>query len=241
MKHRKIAKLMVTDVAFVRVDTPFKDVVRLLDDRRLSGVPVVDADRRVVGMVSTSDLLCKESQHEPSGWLARLVRPSSWRARTKAEAVTAGQLMSTPAITVRLGTSLVHAAKLLEEHRITRLPVVDSTGRLVGIVARGDLLRVFLRPDKAIAEEIVHEAFERELGMTVTPATVSVDVRDGVVTLSGEVEFRSQIPAAVAVARRVDGVVDVVSNLTWLVDDRHGRPVGPDTTDILLAVRRGIR
>ncbi|HET9138138.1 CBS domain-containing protein [Actinophytocola sp.] len=241
MKHSKITDLMVREVAWVRTDTPFKEVAELLKDRRVNGMPVVDDDHRVVGVVSIMDLLPKESEHEPSGLLARLALPSRRQARAKAQATVAGELMTAPAITVGEDESVVHAAKLLEQHQITRLPVVDGAGRLVGILGRGDMLQVFLRPDEDVRDEVVHEIFEHELGMTVTPATVSVRVRDGVVHLSGQLEYRSQIPAAVALTHQVDGVIDVIEDLTWTTDDRHGRPGMPDTTQAHLAVRRNIR
>lgn len=241
MKHRKIATLMTTDVAVVRPDTPFKQVARTLEQRGISGVPVVDARYRVLGVVSAADLLPKESLHEPPGLVARLVRSRRRRGWSKARATAAADLMTTPAITVGFDADVVQAAKLMDQHKITRLPVVDGDGQLAGIVACADLLRVFLRPDTAIATEIRHEVFERELGLTIAPATVTVLVREGVVTLSGQLEYRSQIPAAVALARRVDGVVAVVDELTWHLDDRHAELVAPDTTDVIATVRRAIR
>jgi CBS-domain-containing membrane protein len=241
MKHRKVVSLMAMDVAVVSPDTPFKQVARMLASRRVNGMPVVDAGRRVLGVVSTADLLINESRHEPRGPLVRLASVLRWRARAKARATVAGELMTAPAITVGADADVVQAARLLEQHKINRLPVVDGDGRLLGIVGRAELLRVFLRPDEEIAAEIVHEVFERELGITVTPATVQVKVRDGVVTMSGELGYRSQIPTAVALARRVDGVIDVLAELTWHVDDQHGRLAQLDTTEAVAAVRRTIR
>jgi CBS domain-containing protein len=227
---------MATDVAVVRPDTPFKQVARILTNRRVSGMPVVDADHRVLGVLSTADLLIKESRTEPSGPFARLASVLRWRARAKAGARTAGELMTTPAITIGVDADVVRAAKLLEQHKINRLPVVDDDGRLVGVVGRAELLRVFLRPDDEIAAEIVHE-----LGSTLMPVEVAVTVTDGVVTLSGELQYRSQIPAAAALARRADGVVDVLTKLTWQADDEHRRPIRSDITEATSAARSNIR
>jgi CBS domain-containing protein len=190
-------------------------------------------------MVSTADLLLKESRLD-SGRLARL-SPFGGRRRAKAAATLARDLMTTPAVTVGVDADVVDAAKLLEQHKITKLPVIDADGRLVGILGRGDLLRVFLRQDTAIAAEIEHEVFEHELGTPTTPAAISVRVRDGVVTLRGQLDFGSQIPSAIALTRRVDGVIAVISELTCQVDDRHPTPEGPDTTDAIFTVRRNVR
>jgi CBS-domain-containing membrane protein len=153
----------------------------------------------------------------------------------------AGELMSAPAITIGDDADVVQAAKLLERHKINRLPVVDGDGRLVGIVGRAELLSVFLRPDEEIAAEIVHEILERELCIKLSSTSVQVEVRDGVVTLSGELQYRSQIPAAVALARRVDGVIDVHADLTWQVDDQYRQSLQPGAIDALSAARRNIR
>jgi CBS domain-containing protein len=240
MKHRKVTNLMAGDVISVSPGTPFKEVARLLDEHGLSGMPVVDAEHRVLGVVSTTDLLLKESRPQPPGVVARLFRFGG-RQRAKAAARVAADLMTAPAVTVGVDADVVDAARSMEQHKITRLPVVDGDGRLVGIVGRGDLLRVFLRPDDDIAAEVMHEVFEHELGAPIAPATVSVKVRDGVLTLRGELEYRSQVPATIALARRVDGVVAVVSEVTWQVDDRQSTPADPDTTEAVSTFRRNIR
>ena len=124
-------------------------------------------------------------------------------------------------MTVSADASVAEAARLPTHHGIKRLLVVDEAGRLVGIVSAGDLLRVFLRPDRELAEEIGREVFERGLGVVVNPATVHVEVREGVATLRGEPEYRSTAQAAVGLTRNVDGIVDVVDELTFAADDTH--------------------
>ena len=232
MRHRKIVNVMTTDVATVREDTPFKDVVRILDQRDVSAVPVVDADHRVLGIVSNADLLPKQSaqdpseSHSPVAWFQR-----HWD-RTRTEATTAGELMTTPAITIGPDDTVVDAAKLLDKHVIKRLPVVDGNGTLVGIVSRRDLLTVFLRTDEDIADEIAVHVFERNLDTVVNPATVAVEVHDGVVTLRGALERKSMVPIAETLTRRVDGVVDVHAHLTFHYDDTHIHIPGPMVVDI---------
>jgi CBS domain-containing protein len=125
--------------------------------------------------------------------------------------------MTAPAITVQPGVSLVTAAKRMEEKHIKRLPVLNETGRLVGIVSRRDLLKMYLRPDREVRDEVV-EGVLRTL-LWIDPLTVEVEVVDGVVTLTGEVDRKSTAQIAAHVTKRVPGVVLVVENLSWTYDD----------------------
>jgi len=216
---------MTTEVVVVHAQTPFKEVVRALDHDRISGVPVVDGDGVLVGVVSEADLLRNGLARDGRGGVARLARRWLGLGRSgKPAGVAARDLLTSPAVTVTADASVAEAARLLDRHGIKRLPVVDGAGRLVGIVSAGDLLRVFLRPDRELAHEISREVFERGLGVVVNPATVQVDVREGVATLRGELEYRSTAQAAVALARSVDGIVDVEDELAFAVDDTHHQP-----------------
>jgi len=138
-------------------------------------------------------------------------------ARAKAAGDTAAELMTAPAVTVGPEVSVAEAAKLLDRHGIKRLPVVDDAGRLVGIASRADLLKVFLRSDEDIHREVLEDVLRHT--MWVDPDAFTVEVRDGVVTLMGPLEFRSLIPIAVRLVHGVDGVVDVVDRLWFEVDD----------------------
>ncbi|MFI9749712.1 CBS domain-containing protein [Streptomyces collinus] len=193
---------MTSDVVQACRTTPFKEVVRLLDHHRISGLPVVDDDDKVLGVVSGTDL----------------VRAQANRAgRDPAHAVTAQDLMSAPAITVHPEQSVPDAARLMERRGVERLPVVDEEDRLIGIATRRDLLRVFLRTDDDIRRQVTEEVLVGGLGLP--PDAVRVSVRDGVVTLDGRVELRSQVPEAVHSVWRLEGVVGVVNGLTFLDDD----------------------
>ncbi|MEV7982278.1 CBS domain-containing protein [Streptomyces sp. NPDC086519] len=220
MKPTKVGAVMVTDVVTAGYGTPFKELVRLLEEHRVSGLPVVDEDGKVIGVVSGTDLMLHQTRdpghdHAHLGGRAR-------RAAVKSNATTASGVMSSPAVTVRSDATVTEAARLMAARRVERLPVVDVQDRLVGIVTRGDLLRVFLRSDK----EIVREVREEVLGNTLwlAPQAIEVTARDGVVTLSGQLERRSEIPVAVGMTRRLDGVVDVVDHLSYRIDDKHLRP-----------------
>ncbi|MHC5909202.1 CBS domain-containing protein [Streptomyces sp. S6] len=219
MKHDMVGSVMTSDVVRTVRDTSFKEVARLLAEHRISGLPVVDGDDKVLGVVSETDLLLRRAAAEPPA-PARLTRAARRRA-AKAKARTAGQLMSWPPVTVHAEDSIAEAARTMAEHHVERLPVLDVEDRLVGIVTRSDLLRVFLRPDPEIRAEIVDEVLVR--GLLLPPFGVDVFVTEGVVTLRGRLERRSDTEIAVAMTRRVDGVVDVLDQLTHRLDDTHNR------------------
>jgi CBS domain-containing protein len=223
MRHRTVEEVMTHQVVTAQRDTPFKTVAALLARNDVSAVPVVDSRNHPVGIVSQADLLRKESaQPDQNG------RPGVWmrpRDRHRAEAETAEGLMTRTVFTARPGWTLVEAAQLMDRHHVKRLPVVDEADALVGIVSRGDLLGVFLRPDGAIRQEIVHDVLQSTL--FVTPGAVQAEVRDGVVTLRGTLARRSLVPIALRLCRAVDGVVAVHDQLSFTFDDRRV-DLGPD-------------
>jgi CBS domain-containing protein len=225
MKHRKVGSVMTMEVVAVAEATPFKEVATLLARHRISGVPVVDDDEKVVGVVSETDLTIRQAQADAES--PRLLRRlSSVRRRSaKAAALTAGQLMSTPPVTVRADDSIARSARTMAQHRIERLPVLDEEDRLVGIVTRRDLLQVFLRRDDDIREEVVQEILVRTLWLT--PQMVEVAVADGVVTLDGELERESEVAIAGHMTAQIDGVVAVVNRLTARYDDSQLQPTSP--------------
>jgi CBS domain-containing protein len=219
----KVADVMSRDVLTVEPQTPLRDVARLLFDRGISGVPVCDGERRVLGVVSEGDILFKE--HDPAsdarrGRLAWLLAPDATQALAKAHAVTAGEAMSTPAITISPYRSVAAAARLMVERGVNRLPVLRD-GVLVGIVSRADLVRAFVRRDDEIAREIREDVLHHALWLE--PNTLEVEVVQGAVKLSGTVPARSDARVVVQAVGRVPGVVTVESALTWNVDDTGGR------------------
>ncbi|MGZ9935000.1 CBS domain-containing protein [Streptomyces sp. NC-S4] len=206
MKHIKVGDLMTDEVVAVVSATSFKDVAKLLAQHDVSGLPVVDDEDRVVGVVSESDLLIRQGTP---------VAPHS-EASSIAE-VTAGEVMSTPAVTVHAEETAADAARLMTRRNVERLPVVDEEDRLVGIVTRRDLLRLFLRPDAEIRRRVIDEVL-RDV-FDVRADSVEVHVLDGVVTLSGAVDRQSQVPVLVRLVERLDGVVAVASSVTGRIDD----------------------
>ncbi|TMR35816.1 CBS domain-containing protein [Nonomuraea zeae] len=216
-----VADVMTTKVVSVTATTPFKDIAEALIAGGISAVPVLDDDNHVIGMVSEADLLRKEEFREQfyrEGYRpplrARLRHP---KGRQKAAGDTAAELMTSPAVTVYPEASAVAAARLMDAHDVKRLAVTDYNGRLQGIVSRRDLVKLFLRGDEEIAAEIRADVLDRELW--VNTEGVHVQVEQGIVTLSGWMEHRTETGIAVRMTARVNGVVDVVDKLTWKTDD----------------------
>ncbi|WP_367325308.1 CBS domain-containing protein [Streptomyces sp. HUAS ZL42] len=200
-----VGDVMTRAVAAVGRRAAFKDIVRIMQDRKVSALPVVDAANRVVGVVSEADLLPKEEFRDSDPDRYTQLRRLSDLA--KAGSVTAEELMTSPALTVQADATLAQAARTMARARVKRLPVVDEGGRLAGVVSRADLLKVFLRDDEEIAEEV-----RREVVAYLFPAPASAvrcEVREGVVVLVGRVRDRSLVPVAARLVRAVEGVVDV--------------------------------
>ncbi|MEU9482291.1 CBS domain-containing protein [Streptomyces decoyicus] len=192
MSHRSVADLMTPHAVVVQRGTPFKEIAHLLDEYDITAVPVLDEDERPVGVVSEADLLRRQ--------IAKL------------GASTAEGIMTSPVVVARPEWSVVEAARTMEKHKVKRLPVVDDAGRLIGVISRSDLVRLFLRRDRAIQEEVLEEVLTRTLG--VPPSAVTVEVADGTVTLTGTLEHENLAPIAVRLCESVDGVVEVVDRLT---------------------------
>jgi CBS domain-containing protein len=224
-----VREVMTTHVVTVRRTTPFKEVAQLLVDNRISGVPVVDVDGTVLGVVSEADFLAKEGgpdaiRHRP---LARLLGESR-RSRAQLEklhATRAADAMTSPAITIEPGRSISEAARIMNEHRINRLPVVDAD-RLVGIITRADLVRAYVRSDDELAEGIREDVIRRMLWLD--PASFAVDVDRGVATISGHVDRRSTAKMVEEAAAAVPGIVEVEASIAWSLDDNR---IGPETSD----------
>lgn len=213
---RTVADVMTRTVVVVNESAPFKEVVRRMQEYRVSAVPVVGADDRLVGIVSEGDLILKE---DPDlGGEHRLFEGRHRRSdRGKAAGLLARELMTTPVVTIRPDESLGEAARLIHRKQVKRLPVVDERGRLLGIVSRADLLKGFLREDGSIAAEIRDDVIRRTLW--IDPDTIRVVVRQGVAHVEGQVERRSLIPVLVRLVGGVEGVVGVDEALSYLLDD----------------------
>ncbi|MER5628212.1 CBS domain-containing protein [Streptosporangium sp. NPDC002544] len=209
----KVSDVMGRTAIAVRQDAGFADIVNVMRRFAVGAVTVIDLDRRPIGVVSQDDLLLKESdtmRHSISIFESSARR----REHEKAAAVVAKDLMTSPAITVTPGMPARDAARLMHDKKIEQLPVIDPvTGRIAGILHRSDLLRVFDRPEAELRAEA--EAVVRDL----TGTDVAISVENGVVTLEGKVEHRSQVVRLIQAIRRLEGVIDVTSRLEHESDD----------------------
>lgn len=223
MHTSRVHNVMTREVVYVNDHTPYKQIARTLLERGVSAVPVLDARCRVRGVVSEADLLEKQA-HLVEGYpehLELLTRRGR-TAQSKAHGVEAADLMTTPAITIDPREDLAHAARLMRRHGVKRLPVVDAYGRLLGIVSRSDLLKPFLRSDDDIRTAVTRNVLAVE--MCINPLSVRVEVRDGVVTLTGEMESEFVARDTVRLVSEVDGVVDVVDHLRYRIEEAAPRP-----------------
>jgi CBS domain-containing protein len=215
--HSLVKDLMTTEVVTVGPATPFKEIVARLAEHQVSAVPVVDDARRVLGIVSEADLLLKEEFPDPDQDVPLFWTKRRRLEREKAAGSTARDLMSVTVVSVSPDATVAEAARRMHRASVKRLPVTGEGGRLVGIVSRSDLLKVFNRPDHAIRCEIMDDLIVGECMMA--PSRFFIHVDDGVVVLQGRVERRSLIPYLVRAVHGVEGVVGVEDRLAYDIDD----------------------
>ncbi|MFH9980084.1 CBS domain-containing protein [Streptomyces sp. NPDC017179] len=207
--HR-VGDVMTRAVVAVGRKALFKDIVERMEQWGVSALPVLEGDGRVIGVVSEADLLPKEEFRDDDP--DRFTQLRRLTDLAKAGAVSAEELMSTPAVTVHTDATLAEAARIMALRHVKRLPVVNTEGVLEGVVSRGDLLKVFLRPDNELADEIRRDVVDVLFPAPVEP--VHIMVTDGVVTLTGRVGESARIPLATRMVRGVEGVVGVDCRLT---------------------------
>jgi CBS-domain-containing membrane protein len=209
-----VRDVMTTRVIWVKKGASFREIAAAFREYRISAFPVIDEDRRVIGVVSEADLLAKQAldggEDGMPGMITGLLRR---REQEKARGVTAGDVMSSPAVTVRPEDTVEHAARLMYTRRVKRLPVVDADGHLVGIIGRADVLSVFDRTDAQIRNEIVTDVLHAEF--LIDPKEFKVRVKDGVVTLEGRAGTAVLGQEIVRRVGHVQGVVAVRDRLSY--------------------------
>jgi CBS domain-containing protein len=220
---KQVEDVMTTDVATVGPATSIVDIVRVILDRRLSGLPVIDDRDRVVGVISEADLLLIE-EYRDSKPPTRFESGHRRAERAKASGTMARD-MTSPAITTPVGTSVFEAARVMHKNGVKRLPVVNTAGKLVGIVTRSDLLKVFVPTDKDIRLSVEYGLLDALWAALSGKVTVAVD--DGVVTLSGRMELRSEVDLLAKLTGSLDGVVSVINRLGFRNDDLEKAPLQP--------------
>jgi CBS-domain-containing membrane protein len=210
--------VMTTRVIWVRKSASFRELAAAFREHRISAFPVVDENLRVIGVVSEADLLAKQAldggEDGMPGMITGLLRR---REQEKARGVTAGDVMTSPAVTVRPEDTVEHAARLMYTRKVKRLPVVDAGGHLVGVISRADVLSVFDRTDAQIRNEIMTDVLHGEF--LIDPKEFTVRVRDGVVTLEGRAGTSVLGQEIARRVRYVQGVVAVRDRLSYTPAD----------------------
>jgi CBS domain-containing protein len=209
----RVAGVMTTPVISVPPEMPLKDVAVILVEHRISGVPVVHSEE-VVGVLSEADIVAGErasASADRKGPLAWLMGGGSETITSRLAARTAGEAMSTPAITIDSWQSAAAAAAMMTEHGVKRLPVLKN-GALVGIISCSDLVRAFARTDAELERDIRENVISR--GLWLSPTEITVEIRGGEVELSGTVDREIDVETLVHQVGRVPGVVSVTPLLT---------------------------
>ncbi|HXV57404.1 MAG TPA: CBS domain-containing protein [Gaiellaceae bacterium] len=219
----QVKDVMTVNVATVGPGATLKQAAETMVRRGVSGLPVVDEEARVLGVVSEADIIVKAAgRPERAGAFGRLFAPAAADERRLA-AETAGDAMTSPAVTVEADESAAEAARLMVEHGVNRLPVLVD-GKLAGIVSRADLVRTFTRPDEETLEEL-RDVLRRILWLE--PDRFELRVEGGKVTVAGRTETRTERQLVEAFAWRVPGVVSVdCARLGWETDDWAARAAG---------------
>jgi len=217
-----VESVMTKDIVTAHESTGFKELVTLMTEHQISGLPVVDHNGRPVGVVTESDTLAKEefdggNTRKP---LLSRERRAHWH---KASGLHATELMTSPAITVLDSSSITVAARMLAEHKVRRLCVVNLAGNLVGVISRRDIISTYLRDDKQILADIREHVFRK--GMWLFPETLTADVEAGEVTLEGEVRNRTTAQVAAQLTQKVPGVVGVHNKIRFEIDDTVTAPL----------------
>lgn len=229
MRALKVKDVMTPTVVVIREDTPFKEIVRLMHEHRVSGLPVLDAEGRLIGIVTEADLLVVEEEPaEPkrSRFIEWFINPGRLaEIEARAEDLRAADIMTRAVVTVDPDMTVRQGAKALLDAGVKRLPVIDEDRRVLGIVSRADLLVPYLRPDQEIAEEIRDDVIFRT--MWLDPLAIEVHVEGGVVRLRGTVDRRSVKEILTELVRRVDGVVSVEDEIGYRWDDRKTKLTAP--------------
>ncbi len=225
--------IMTHDVITIGADGKVAEAANLLLKNKISAVPVVDGDGRVLGIVSEGDLMRRAeagTERRGSWWLALVAEPEGMaRDYVKSHSERVADVMTKPAIVVAEDASVAEIAELLEKKKIKRVPVV-SDGKLAGIVSRANLLQALVaakgRPgaapnvdDAAIRQAVLSELKGREWASIVA---LNVVVADGVVSLWGDIESENQRTALRVAAENVAGVKTVEDHLAIMKPWMYG-------------------
>jgi CBS domain-containing protein len=221
----KVRDIMTTDPISVRGDTLLKEAARIMVRHKVSGLPVIDDDGRLIGIVTEGDFLRREASRDRPYRHSLLDALFGDAEELEAPAETVADVMTDKVVTIGADAGLGEAARLMTTRNIKRLPVVGEGGKLEGIISRADIVNAFTKPDDVIEDEVREDIIRRLLFLD--PDSVDVAVTDGVVRLGGELEHRTEVHLLEELTRRIAGVVRVDSRLTYQIDDRKVQGSNP--------------
>ena len=214
----KVRDIMTTDPVKVTGNTHLKEAARLMVRHRVSGLPVVDEGGKLIGILSEGDFIRREAGRDRPQGISLLDAVFGEGELQPVGAETVAEIMTRSVVTITPEATVGEAARVMGRRNVKRLPVVDLEGELVGIVSRADIVGAFTKPDDVIEDEVREDVIRRLLFLD--PELVQVSVDDGVVTLEGELENRTEAHLLEELSRRIAGVVRVESRLRYKVDDR---------------------
>ena len=196
-----VVDLMTTEVIAVSRDTGLGEAARLMLRNQVSGLPIIEPDGTLAGIITEADFLRLELERQEG---------------KRGQGGMVGDVMSRGVVTVKPEAEIYEAAKIMATQEVKRLPVVDDDDRLLGVISRADIVSLFTRPDDVIEDEIREDLIRRVL--FIDPDGIKVDVANAVVKLSGEVATRSEAKMLEELTNRLDGVLRVESDLSWAGD-----------------------
>jgi CBS domain-containing protein len=212
----KVNDVMTSEVKTISGDEPLKEAARVMVKAGISGLPVVDDNRKVIGIITEADFVSAEADRSWGRQRRRLLANFLGEAEHPKAKTVADSMTKNPH-TVDGSSTVTEAARMMTELRVKRLPVVTPDGTLCGIISRADVMGAFARPDEDLRGEIIDEVVIGVLQLD--PDKLSVDVVDGVVQLDGSVESRTDARLLQELAVRVEGVISVNSDVSWTNDD----------------------
>ena len=215
---------MTTTVITIGPEASLKEAARRMVEAGISGLPVTDESGALIGMITEADFVKSESGRRAAK-RARLLRWLASQDEVPDHRLAVSDVMTTEVVTLGPDADHAEAARVMRKAGIKRIPVLDGSGKLVGLVSRSDILRAFVRSDRDITEEITDHVMVEVLW--IDPRDVEVVCEDGNVAFTGRLPTRSDAQLLVDLTRRLDGVASVKDGLTWKVDNTKLQMVAP--------------